>query len=196
MALNLKVLRGFEKFSEVFREFQNTISYPKWSRMCWETLRSSQNRSPSLRYPSTPPQFSVVGEDSFWWGRGLLRLIAVASLTQTKACVSAMWLRTRHVCVHMFLDSLSKSCSSLSSLTSGTRKEPKPKLLTLDIFHLGRGLPREGVGAKKFGMLLETREIKHFWRDIPGCCRDIPELPEKFEKKKFVFNFRPLPCKP
>ena len=41
-------------------------------------------------------------------------------------------------------------------------------------------------------MPLETRETKLFWRDIPGFCRDIPEAPEKFEKKKFVFNFRSL----
>ena len=50
----------------------------------------------------------------------------------------------------------------------------------------------EGVGAKKFGMSLETREIKLFWRDIPGSCRDIPGVPEKFEKKRFVFNSRSL----
>ena len=74
----------------------------------------------------------------------------------------------------------------------GTKKEPKPKLLSPDIFQWGRGLPREGVGAKKFDMSLETREIKLFLRDIPGCCRDIPEVPEKFEKKKFVFEFWPL----
>ena len=49
---------------------------------------------------------------------------------------------------------------------SGTKKEPKPKLLSPDIFRWGRGLPHEGVGAKKFGMSLETREIKRFWRDI------------------------------
>ena len=48
------------------------------------------------------------------------------------------------------------------------------------------------MGAKKFGMPLETREIKLFWRDIPGFCWDIPEAPEKFEKKKFGFNFRSL----
>ena len=29
-------------------------------------------------------------------------------------------------------------------------------------------------------------------RDIPGFCRDIPGAPEKFEKKKFGFNFRSL----
>ena len=31
----------------------------------------------------------------------------------------------------------------------GTKKEHKPKLLSPDIFWWGRGLPREGVGAKK-----------------------------------------------
>ena len=73
----------------------------------------------------------------------------------------------------------------------GTKNEPKPKLLSPDIFRWGRGLPREGVGAKNFGMSLETQGIKLFWRDIPGFCRDIPEAPEKFEKKKFGFNSRP-----
>ena len=72
------------------------------------------------------------------------------------------------------------------------KKEPKPKLLSPDIFRWGRRLPHEGVGAKKFDMSLETREIKLFWRDIPGFCRDIPEAPEKFEKKKFVFKVWPL----
>ena len=75
---------------------------------------------------------------------------------------------------------------------SGRKKEPKPKLFGPDIFQWGRGLPREWVGAKKFNTSLETREIKLFGRDIPGFCRDIPEVPEKFEKKKFVFNFRSL----
>ena len=41
-------------------------------------------------------------------------------------------------------------------------------------------------------MSLETQGIKLFWRDIPGFCRDIPEAPEKFEKKMFGFNSRPL----
>ena len=75
---------------------------------------------------------------------------------------------------------------------SGTKKEPKPKLFGPDIFQWGRGLPRERVGAKKFDRSLETREIKLFGRDIPGFCRDIPGAPEKFEKKKFGFNFRSL----
>ena len=77
------------------------------------------------------------------------------------------------------------------TLQSGTKKEPKPKLLSPDIFRWGRGLPHEGVGAKKFGMPLETREIKFFWRDIPGFCRDIPGVPEKFEKKSLGSIFVP-----
>ena len=87
-------------------------------------------------------------------------------------------------------------------LESGTKKEHKPKLLSSDIFRWGRGLPREGVGAKKFDMSLESRELKLFWRDTPGFCWDIPEVPEKFEKKKFVFKFwphgvlHPLPSPP
>ena len=52
------------------------------------------------------------------------------------------------------------------------------------MFGWGGGLPHEWVGAKKFGMSLETREIKLLWRDILGFCRDIPESPEKFERKK------------
>ena len=83
-------------------------------------------------------------------------------------------------------------CRSCLRFISGTKKEPKPKLLSQDIFWWGRGLPREGVGAKKFGTSLETQGIYFFWRDIPGFCRDIPEAPEKFEKKTFGFNFWPL----
>ena len=70
-----------------------------------------------------------------------------------------------------------------NGLESGTKKENKPKLLSPDIFRWGRGLPREGVGAKKFGTPLGSREIKLFSRDIPGFCQDIPGMPEKFEKK-------------
>ena len=41
-------------------------------------------------------------------------------------------------------------------------------------------------------MSFETQENQTFWRDIPGFCQDIPGVPEKFEKKRFVFIFRPL----
>ena len=56
-----------------------------------------------------------------------------------------------------------------STLEKGTQTQ----LFDPDTFRWGGGLPREGVGAKKFGMSLETREIKLYWRDIPGFCRDI-----------------------
>ena len=79
----------------------------------------------------------------------------------------------------------------LSFSLQARKKLHKPKLLSPDTFRWGRGLPHEGVGAKKFGMSLETREIKLFGRDISGFCWDIPAVPEKFEKKKFVFNSRP-----
>ena len=74
-------------------------------------------------------------------------------------------------------------------LISGTKKEPKPEFFSLDISWWGGGLPREGTGAKKFGMSLETQGIKLFCWDIPGFCRDIPEAPEKFEKKKVWVQF-------
>ena len=57
---------------------------------------------------------------------------------------------------------------------SGTKKEPKPKLLSPDIFWWGGGLPREGVGAKKFGMSLETQGIKLFWAGYPGILPGYP----------------------
>ena len=75
---------------------------------------------------------------------------------------------------------------------SGTKKEPKPKLFGPDIFGWGGGLPREGVGAKKFGMSLETREIKLFGgisRDFAGISRG---RPKSLRKRKFGFNFRSL----
>ena len=71
---------------------------------------------------------------------------------------------------------------------SGKKKEPKPKLFGLDIFGWGGGLPREGVGAQKFGMSFQTQENQTLWRDIPGFCWDILGAPKKFVKRKFVFK--------
>ena len=71
----------------------------------------------------------------------------------------------------------------LTHFLSGKKKEPKPKLFGPDIFRWGGGLPRERVGAKKFDTSLETREIKLFGRDIPGFCRDVPEVPGKFDQQ-------------
>ena len=44
-----------------------------------------------------------------------------------------------------------------SILVSGRKNEHRLKLLGLDILQWAGGLPREGVGAKKFGMSLETQ---------------------------------------
>ena len=64
------------------------------------------------------------------------------------------------------------------SKNQARKKEPKPKLFGPDIFRWGGGLPREGVGAKKFGMSFETQGYKSFWPDIPGFCRDILGRPK------------------
>ena len=50
----------------------------------------------------------------------------------------------------------------------------------------------KGWGPKSSVCPSKPRETKLFWRDIPGFCRDIPEAPEKFEKKMFGFSFWPL----
>ena len=73
------------------------------------------------------------------------------------------------------------------------KKEPKPKLLRVQIFSGGVGVFHvKGWGPKKFGMSLETREIKLFWAGYPGLLPGYPGSIRKFEKKKFVFNFWPL----
>ena len=51
------------------------------------------------------------------------------------------------------------------------------------------------MGAK-LGLSLEAQGNQTLWRDIPGFCRDIPGASEKVEKKRFVFNFRPLTLGP
>ena len=75
-----------------------------------------------------------------------------------------------------------------SALNSDTEKEPKPKLLSLDIFWWGGGLPREGVEAKKLDMSNETRETKLFCgisRDFVGIFRGRP----KSLRKKVCVQF-------
>ena len=70
---------------------------------------------------------------------------------------------------------------------SGKKKDKhKQKLLGLDIFQWGGGLPCERVGAKKFGMSFETQGNQTFGRDIPG-------VPERLErKKKFFASWGPI----
>ena len=45
---------------------------------------------------------------------------------------------------------------------SGKRKEHELKLFGPDIFWWGGGLPREGVGTKKFGMSFEAQGKETF----------------------------------
>ena len=74
----------------------------------------------------------------------------------------------------------------------GEDNEPKPKLFGPDIFQWGRGLPHEGVGAKKFSMPLETTEIKLFG----GISRDFAGIswrcPKSLRKKSSCSIFWPL----
>ena len=95
----------------------------------------------------------------------------------------------RHSALSCYVTSC-RLCAHL--LVSGRKKNPNPNFL-VRIFSSGVGVFHvNGVGAKKFDTSLETREIKLFGWDIPGFCRDIPEVPEKFEKKKVCVQF-PFP---
>ena len=53
----------------------------------------------------------------------------------------------------------------------------------------GRGLPHEGVGAKKFCMPLETREIKLFLAGYPGILPGYPGSARKVREKKVCVQF-------
>ena len=72
---------------------------------------------------------------------------------------------------------------------SGTKKEPKPKLLSPDIFRWGRGLPHERVGGQRFRYAPRNQGNQTFLAGYPGIWPGYPGVPEKFEKKKFGFNF-------
>ena len=71
----------------------------------------------------------------------------------------------------------------------GRKRNPNPNFL-VRVFSGGVGV----FHVKGWGPKSSVCPSKVFWRDIPGFCRDIPEVPEKFERKKFVFNFRSLTC--
>ena len=94
----------------------------------------------------------------------------------------------RGVLVYRFWPPKIKSDSKVQ----GRKRNPNPNFL-VRISSGGVGVFRvNGWGPKKFGMSFETQGNQTFGRDVPGFCRDIPELPEKFEKRKFVFNFWPI----
>ena len=82
-------------------------------------------------------------------------------------------------------------------LRSGTKKEPKPKLLGSDIFLWGAGLPREGGGGQKVRYVPRNQGNQTFWVGYPGFLPGSPRgRPKSLRKKKFVFNFwRPYKSK-
>ena len=57
---------------------------------------------------------------------------------------------------------------------SGTKKEPKPKLLSPDIFWWGGGIPREGVGAKKVRYVPRNPGNQTFLAGYPGILPGYP----------------------
>ena len=59
-------------------------------------------------------------------------------------------------------------------LLSGKKKKPKPNLFGPDIFRWSGGLPREWVGAKKFGMSFEAQRIQTFLAGYPGILPGYP----------------------
>ena len=78
-------------------------------------------------------------------------------------------------------------------LQLGKKKEPKPKLFGPDISGWGGSLPREGVGAQKFGMSFETQGKKQLFGGISWDFVGMsPGHPKSLRKKKFVFNSRRL----
>ena len=69
---------------------------------------------------------------------------------------------------------------SPSSMNIRQEKGTRSQIFGPDIFRWGGGLPREGVGAEKFGMSFATEGNRIFWPDITGVA-------EKIEKT-IVFN--------
>ena len=56
-----------------------------------------------------------------------------------------------------------------SSPMSGKKKEPKPKLFDPDFFGWGGGLPREGLGIKKFGIPTIVCELLSDSQKLPAA---------------------------
>ena len=100
----------------------------------------------------------------------------------------------KHKFISTLISLVNTSDKVAHALVSGTKKEPKPKLLSPDIFLWGGDLPHEGVGGQRVRYVPRNQGNQTFLAGYPGICWDIPAVPEKFEKKKFVFNFLPLVC--
>ena len=71
----------------------------------------------------------------------------------------------------------------------GKKKAPKPKLFGPDILGWVGGLPREGVGAKKFGMSFETQGNQTLCGIYPGILPGISQGCPKSLRKKVRVQF-------
>ena len=58
----------------------------------------------------------------------------------------------------------------------------------------GGGLPRQGVGAKKFGMSFETQGNRTFWRDIPKFAGIFRGCQKKLWRKSLCSILVPWRC--
>ena len=64
--------------------------------------------------------------------------------------------------------------SRQSHCIQARKRNPNLNFFGPDIFQRGGGLPREGVGAERFGMSPETRETKLFWAGYPVILPGYP----------------------
>ena len=80
-----------------------------------------------------------------------------------------------------------------SGFSQGRKRNPNPNFFGPDIFGWGGGLPLEGVG-QKVRYVLRNPGKPNFLAGCPGILPGYPakKTREKFEKKRFVFNSRPL----
>ena len=112
--------------------------------------------------------------------------------------LAAVWCQGFGVCVADTTfrgGTVSSFLAATAAKVQGRKRNPNPNFL-VRIFSSGVGVFHvNGWGPKSSICPSKHRESNFFWRDIPGFCRDIPGVPEKFEKKKFVFNFRSLKVK-
>ena len=69
------------------------------------------------------------------------------------------------------------------------RKKHKPKLLSPDIFWWGRGLPHEGVGAKKVRYVPRSQGNQTFWAGYPRILPGYPGGHPKSLRKKNCVQF-------
>ena len=73
--------------------------------------------------------------------------------------------------------------------SEGRKRNPNPNFLVrisssgVGVFHVNERGPKSSACPSK------PRETKLFRRDITGFCRDIPGVPEQFEKKEVCVQF-------